>query len=335
MAWNAILTYQVFSNSPRQNDGSDVTENVVVDYSTDLSEMADNIRASIVTVMARSNGLRHMCSGIIFAEEEDDVFIFTSDQIVSDGAELTVYFDSSAAAEAEVAAVDSVTGSALLKVRPGFDVTVMKLAAADVIRQGEYAAVMGGRSPVTNSAPVSFGVISQPGQRRIAAGSLWFSSIIDCDAVSIQEMTGGPLMNVGGQLLGMIVSRSVSGDRMTCALSVAEMQLLYEEFKADGRASRGSLGISVRPVADMLPYEKSERDIRLDLLTGVLVTYIAENTETETILHTGDILVSMDGEEITDDDALRTMLYSHAAGDTVVLSILRKGESQEVSVVLE
>ena len=120
LAWNAILTYQVFSNSPRQNDGSDVTENVVVDYSTDLSEMADNVRASIVTVMARSNGLRHMCSGIIFAEEEDDVFIFTSDQIVSDGAELTVYFDSSAAAEAEVAAVDSVTGSALLKVRPFF-----------------------------------------------------------------------------------------------------------------------------------------------------------------------------------------------------------------------
>jgi serine protease Do len=335
LAWNAILTYKLFSETPHRDESGDVTENVVIDYSTDLSEMADDVRSSIVTVSTTVSGLKHTCSGILYARDEEAVYVFTSDQIMFEGGDLTVTFDSSASAEAQIVASDSESAVALLRVTPSFDVTVMRQAASEVIRQGEYAAVMGGRSPITNAAPVSFGVISKPGQRRLLAGSSWFSDIIEIDTAVTSEMLGGPLMNVGGQLVGMCVSRSVSGDRMAYALSIGEMRLLFDEFMENGKAERGTLGITVRAIADMLPYEKSERDIRLDVLSGVLVTYVGENTPAEEVLYPGDILLSIDGEEVADEKAFRTSLYQHKPGDTAVLQILREGEAMEVSVELQ
>ncbi|MBQ7991778.1 MAG: PDZ domain-containing protein [Solobacterium sp.] len=335
LAWNAILTYKLFSETPRRDDSGDVTENVVVDYSTDLSEMADDVRSSIVTVSTTVSGLKHTCSGILYAKDEEAVYVFTSDQIIFEGADLTVTFDSSASAEAEIVASDSESAAALLKVTPPFEVTVMRQASSEVLRQGEYAAAMGGRSPITNAAPVSFGVISKPGQRRLLAGSPWFSDIIEIDTAVTAEMLGGPLMNVGGQLVGMCVSRSASGDRMAYALSVSEMSLLFDEFMENGKAVRGALGITVRSIGDMLAYEKSERDIRLDVMSGVLVTYVGENTAAEEALYPGDILMSIDGKEIADEKSFRASLYLHEPGDTAVLQVLREGETVEVSVELQ
>ncbi len=330
-----MLTAQIYSGRPHQNDNGDVTENVIVDYSTDLTEMADSVRSSIVTVVTRANGLNHTCSGIIFADEPDGVYVFTSDSIIYDEGETAVYFDSAASSAAEVIGTDAATGTALLRIQPEFDVTVMKTAASEIVRQGEYAACMGGRSVLSGSAPISFGIVSRPAQRRVVAGGTWFAEVIDTDAAVSSEMTGGALMNIGGQLAGMILSRNVTGERMATALSANEMKLIYDEFIADGEVTRGTLALTVRNTSDMLAYEKSERNIRLDVTSGVLVTYIAENSSAEELILEGDILLSMDGAEIADAKTLREMLYEHQPGDVVVLSILRGGETAEESVELQ
>ena len=148
-------------------------------------------------------------------------------------------------------------------------------------------------------------------------------------------MLGGPLLNIGGQLIGMLVSRTSGGDRMASALGVNEMKILFDEFVTDGKATRGSLALTARSVANMRAYEKSERNIKLDVTSGVLVTYIAENSPAEEILKTGDILTEMNGEEITDEDGLRQLLYTHVPGEEVTLSIIRNSQTVEVSVILQ
>lgn len=335
LVWNCVLTWLVLEKPAARDANGDITENVVVDYSNDLSEMAEDIRSSIVTVETRISGLRHVSSGVIFAKENKDVYVFTSEQSGYDDSGIHVIFDSSASVEAELVASDPESAVSLLKCTPAFDVSVIRSGNSSLLRQGEYAAAMGGRSSVSQSAPMSYGIISRPGQKRITAGSDWFSSTIDIDANVTSDMVGGPVLNIGGELIGILVSRTFGGDRMGSALSVDEMKILFEEFKKEGKASRGSLGCTWRTVSGMRAYEKSERNIKLDVTSGVLITYIAEDSPAEEILEEGDILLAMDGIEISDESDLMQMLYEHLPGDEAFLSILRGSETMEVSVSLQ
>lgn len=335
MVWNAILTYFISDRSARPKDSGDVTENVVIDYSNDISEMAEDARGSIVTVSTYSGGLRHIVSGIIFARDDKASYVFTTEQNPDEDQEITVTFDSSAQVSAKLVATDSECGVSLLKIEPSFEVTPMRTGSTSLLRPGEYAAAIGGRSAMSGSAPISFGIISRPAQRRLSAGSTWFANTVDIDANVVSDMLGGPVLNIGGQLIGMLVSRSSGGDRMATALSVNEMKILYDEFMEEGLCSRGSLGLTCRSVGTMRSYEKSQRDIKLNVTSGVLVTYIADNSPVEGILETGDIITKMDGTDIIDEDTLRQLQYSHLPFDEVALEIIRGTETQEVSVLLQ
>lgn len=335
MVWNVILTCFIAERPARQKDtNGNTTENVVVDYSTDISEMAENVRSSIVTVNSQVSGFRRTASGIVYARDEEYVYIFTTEQSDFDEGGLTVTFDSSASVTAELVASDSECGVSLLKIKPPFEVTLMRSGSSSVIRQGEYAAVMGGRSVISGSSPMSFGIISRPAQRRIASGGTWFASTIDVDAIVTADMLGGPLLNVGGQMIGMLIGKTGS-DRMAYAVGVNEMKLLFDEFITAGKVERGALCLSYRSIGSMRPYEKSERSIKLDVTSGVLVTSVPENSSCAGLIQEGDLLLKIDGQEISDEEALKEMLYDHMSGDAVIVTVQRAGETSEVSVSLQ
>ena len=167
LVWNAVLTYFIFNDpsQPRETNGNE-PESVVVDYSNDLSEMAEDVRSSIVTVEIWTGGIRHTTSGIVYAKNEGGVYIFTCEQSGYDESGIRVIFDSSASINAEVVATDADCGVSLLRVKPSFEVSLIRSASSSLIRQGEYAAAMGGRSPISQSAQMSYGIVSRPAQRK-------------------------------------------------------------------------------------------------------------------------------------------------------------------------
>ena len=336
LLWNAALTYFIFNDpkQPRENSGSE-PESVVVDYSNDLSEMAEDVRSSIVTVETWTSGIRHITSGIVYARDDSGVYVLTCDQSGYDEEGVRVIFDSSASVEAEYVAGDEDTGVCLLRVNPSFEVSLIRTASSSLVRQGEYAAVLGGRSPLSQSAPMSYGIVSRPSQRRIFAGSSWFATTIDFDGNVTGEMMGGPVLNIGGQMIGMMITRSYGGDRMGSAICSNELKILYDEMKENREVTRGALCVTVRSVSSMRAYEKSERNIKLDVTSGVMVTYIADNSEALNVLKEGDILMSMDTVQLSDESVLMQELYEHQPGDEVHFSILRNNETKEVSVILQ
>ena len=143
------------------------------------------------------------------------------------------------------------------------------------------------------------------------------------------------MLNIGGQMIGMMITRSYGGDRMGSAICSNELKILYDEMKETREVIRGSLSVTVRSVSSMRAYEKSERNIKLDVTSGVMVTYIAENSPVIDILEEGDILMSMDTVQLSDESVLMQELYKHQPGDEVHFSILRNNETKEVSVILQ
>jgi serine protease Do len=220
----------------------------------------------------------------------------------------------------------------LLRLQPGFEVRTSRIGDSDLLQQGEYVLALSGRSAETGSSAVSFGIVSEPGMMRLNASSSWLAGVIETDAVISPESAGGPLLDQGGAVVGMLLPRSLNGnDRLSFAVGINEIRLAAEELKAEGKVSRGSLGITVRSVADLRSYEKSTRGLQLDAVSGVLITAGGDSSE----LKPGDVLLSVNGQTVADVSSLRTILYGVNSGEMAELQILRDGEETVLSTELQ
>ncbi len=329
LAWNLWLTVRLeMLSSPDAPAAPQITQTTVSDYTTDLTEIIANTRAAIVTV---SSGTRS-ASGFVYSREEENLYLVTTSDLYSDSGEVTVYFDSSAGMSAAIVGCDEATGIMLLRMQPGFEVRTGWLGDSDLLEQGEYVIALSGRKAETGSSRVSFGIVSEPGMQRLSSSSSWLAGVIETDAVVSPESVGGPLLDQGGAVVGMLLPRSYSSsERLGWAVGINEIKMVVNELKADGSVSRGSLGIVSRNVADLRSYEKSTRGLQLDAVSGVLVTSARENSE----LEAGDVLLAVNGQTVENINGLRSMLYDLNAGDIAELQVFRNGEQTTLSMELQ
>lgn len=329
LAWNVWLTVRLETmNSPSTPSVPQITQTTVSDYTTDLTEIIDNTRGAVVTV---SSGSR-TASGFVYSREEDDLYLITTSDLYSDSGEVTVYFDSSAGMTAAIAGRDEATGIMLLKMQPGFEVRVSRLGDSDLLAQGEYVLALSGRRADTGNSAVSFGIVSEPGMLKLSGSSSWLASVIETDAAVSQVSAGGPLLDQGGAVVGMLLPHNMGNNEKTSlAVGINEVKMAAEELKTEGRVSRGSLGITVRSVSDLRSYEKSTHGLQLDAVSGVLITAGGESTE----LNPGDVLLTVNGQRVADANGLRSILYGMNAGDVAELQILRGGEETTISAELQ
>lgn len=316
--------------------GPAINENTVNGYTTDVTEVVSSTQGSVVTIVVRNEESERRSSGIIYGNEENSIYILTGTDILEGADTVAVRFDSGIELSAQVVGRDKVAKVGLLRLEPPFDTLSIKLGDSGLISQGEYVIAMGGRRTDTESAMVTFGIAGTPGERQLNTQSTWTCDVIESDIIVTSNDIGGPLLNISGELLGMIVATPMGGSAsMGYAISVNELRLIFAQLKEGKDVQRGALGTTVRSINTLRAYQKSARNIHLDMTTGVLITNVLAGSAADGILKEGDVLDTMDGETIRDAFDLRTKLYGHKAGDTVVFGMIRDGSSQSVTAVLQ
>lgn len=333
LVWNSWLTIQFLRlESHTDTIGNDtqtstiINDNIVTDFTTDLTEVVDNVRSSVVRVSAEGENAK---SGIIYAVEDNTTYILTS--YLTQTKNLQVIFDSGARNAAELIGSDQTTGISLISVNTSFSVTPMRVGDSRLIEQGEYVIALGARNSSTAMAPISFGVVSESGQRRISSSHIWLAEVLETDTSIHEGFYGGPLLNVGGEMIGILVPTPVNASvNMGYALGSTEVKLIFNELK-NGGVSRASFGVVVRNVDSLRAYEKSELNIALDVREGVVVT---DKMIKEGEISSGDVIVSVAGKSITDIYRFREVLYELNEGETVKVEVLRNGNREEVEVTL-
>ncbi len=317
-------------------NGPAINENTVNGYTTDVTEVVSSTQGSVVTIVVRNEESERRSSGIIYGNEENAIYILTGTDILEGADTVAVRFDSGIELSAQVVGRDKVAKVGLLRLEPPFDTLSIKLGDSGLISQGEYVIAMGGRRTDTESAMVTFGIAGTPGERQLNTQSTWTCDVIESDIIVTSNDIGGPLLNISGELLGMIVATPMGGSAsMGYAISVNELRLIFAQLKEGKDVQRGALGTTVRSINTLRAYQKSARNIHLDMTTGVLITNVLAGSAADGILKEGDVLDTMDGETIRDAFDLRTKLYGHKAGDTVVFGMIRDGSSQSVTAVLQ
>ena len=284
----------------------------------------------MVYVSAESQDGRVYKSGVVFAKEENTTYIFTIHS--SDLNEISVTLDSGLTIPAEFVGRDDETGLTLLKVEEDFEINPLRLGDSGLIEQGEYNILLGGRRSQTASSPVSFGIVTEPGQRRLN-GYAWSVETLETDALTNEEFVGGGMFDIGGELIGIVIDTPTGTyDSVGYGIGVNEAKIIYQQL-LEGEITRGALGIVARNVESLRAYEKNVLNIALDQVDGVLVM----NTYgiSDDLLQQGDIITAIDNTLIPSISSMTELLYKHNAGDEVKVQFIRNGEEMEEEIELQ
>lgn len=299
----------------------------------DMAAVVAKVRAQIVTVLVNGES-GSTCSGIVYMAAAGKCWIVTSRQ-VSDSERLQVCFDNGVLADASICGDDAATGVALLICEPSFETPAIGHGNSSLLKAGEYVVALSGRQPLTQAADISFGAVTEPLQvlSEAASGQKWISEEFSGDMRLSKASAGGALLNMSGQMIGMIIPGEAGGFR---AVANNEVEEVVKQFREKEQLTRGYLGALTRDLQDLETYAKSALNIALDQQDGVVfMAGEADSPSLEAGLETGDVIIGLDERVISDRQALRQALYQCTSGQQVALTVLRGQQEVQLTAVLQ
>ncbi|MDX1665083.1 MAG: trypsin-like peptidase domain-containing protein [Candidatus Promineifilaceae bacterium] len=290
----------------------------LTEFSEALAESVKQAGASVVRVEGRR---RLPGTGIIWSAEG---VIVTANHVVKRDESIIVGMADGSTTNATVAGRD-----------PSRDLALLRVDASDL----PAATVREGRAKVGNLAlalgrpgrnvQATVGIISavSEGEWRTPAGGE-VDHYLQTDVLMYPGFSGGPLLDVAGQVVGLNSSALVRG--ASVALPAATLSEVAAALLAHGRMRRGYLGVSTQPVR--LP-EKVREAVGQE--TGLLIISVEKDSPAEAGgLVLGDTIVSLDGHPVRHHDDLLALLSGDRVGHKVPVGIVRGGESQTVNVTV-
>lgn len=331
LAWNVWLTVRLFNYTTIGNDNRTVIQNTVNGYTTDITNVVSETRSSLVQIQQGG----HTVNGVIFVSEKDTVYIMTSGSNLSPNAAASVRFDNGVSVDGTVAGTDTESGLAMVTVQPGFEVKTIKLGNSALINAGEQVVSLGARR--RNESPmITTGAVSSVAQMPLSQDTSWIASVLEADLKVSEENVGGAMLNLSGELLGIIIPKPFGGQvDMGYAVSVNEVRTVYAQFRSASTVTRGCLGVIGRNVSEMTSYEKSALNITLDRTTGVSVSSTLAGSAADGLLEPGDLITAVDGKTLAGIEDLHSILYTHHAKDSVSFAVIRNGEEKQIVVTLQ
>lgn len=317
--------------------------NTINGYTTDVTKVAAAARSKIVTVTAwKENEQLRTASGIIYYSDANETDILTNARVLLEADRIMVRFDNSLELQATASGSDDQTDLALLKTQPAFEATPLTLTNSDVLHQGEYVIAMGGGRSDTGAGTVSFGVASSAGTLQREGDDVtaaWIDSVLESDISLNASNSGGPLLNLSGEAVGILsssLSSAAGNSGMAYAITSNEARIVAEQLRTAGAVTRGYLGITGRNVSAMENYEKNALSVMLDQTTGVYVMNVAADSPAMAAeIIPGDIILGIDDTAVASTADLLNALYQHKPGDEVSVSVIRGQDVQNISVTLK
>ena len=257
-------------------------------------------------------------SGILLDEQGH---IATVVELVNNSKEITITLQNSTRLDADVVASDEDTGIAVLKVdTDGLPMT--KFGDSDDVVLGELMVAFG---HTENQEPaISLGMVSGVGRNpHIVNYENWFA----IDTNQRPGLGGSAIVSAKGEIIGMTASSPSKG---AFAIPINTVRQVAMELIEHGKVLRGWLGVSIQEINSDLA-EK----LGLDRPMGALISNVYDETPAaEFGLQRGDVIVAINGEAIKNVNHLRATVAMYKPTTTVSVSILRDGQTQDISVTL-
>jgi serine protease Do len=235
---------------------------------------------------------------------------------------------------AEVVGQDELTDTALLKLTtlPDRPLSEVKFGDSDQLAPGDWVMAIG--NPFSLSNTVTVGVVSASGREQALAAPGRFEALIQTDAAINRGNSGGPLLNVRGEVVGintMIVSNQTGGNLgIGFAVPINTVRDILPSLR-EGKVVRGRIAVSVER-QPMTP-ELAE-DFGLPSASGVIVSTVADGPAKDAGIRVGDVITKFNGEPVRTSNELVDRVMRTKPGTAVPVEIYRSGKPMTVQVTV-
>lgn len=270
-------------------------------------------------------------SGVILT---DQGFIVTNHHVIDEASKVEVVLDNKQSYQAEIIGSDPTTDLALLKINAN-GLPFVKYGNSDALQIGEWVLAIG--NPFDLTSTVTAGIISGKG-RSInllrEKSSLAIESFIQTDAAVNPGNSGGALVNLRGELVGIntaIASPTGSYSGYSFAVPSNLVKKVVDDLQKYGVVQRGLLGVSIMDIDAGLAKENN-----LSSNEGVFVREVGEGSAAaEAGILKGDILMALNGKKTGSVPELQELVGRFRPGEKVKITLLRGSEEKTVTVTLK
>ena len=253
--------------------------------------------------------------------------VVTNHHVIRGAEKITVALKDRREFDAELVGSDPATDIALLKI-DAEDLKALPLGDSDDLKVGDFVVAIG--NPFDLGQTVTSGIVSALGRTGFSDG---YEDFIQTDASINRGNSGGALVDLDGRLVGinsMIVSPSGVSAGLGFAVPANIVRTVTEQIVEHGSVRRGQLGVMIQDVSP-----DAVEVLGLEAAKGVIVADVVEGSAAEAAgIQSGDIVLSLDDEDVVNAGDLRTRVGLANVGDEVELVVLRDGERKAIEATI-
>lgn len=268
-------------------------------------------------------------SGVIINAEKG--YVVTNNHVINSADKIIVKLEDGREFKAKLVGADPMSDVALIQLENPKDLTEIKIADSDKLRVGDFTVAIG--NPFGLGQTVTSGIVSALG-RSTGNTDESYESYIQTDAAVNRGNSGGPLINLNGELIGIntaIISPSGGNAGIAFAIPSNMANNLVQQIIEFGEVKRGLLGIKGGELnADLA------KAFDVSAQQGAFVSEVmADSAAAKAGLKAGDVITALNGQKIRSFAELRAKVATTGAGKEIELTYLRDGKENNVKVTLQ
>ncbi len=340
-AGNPFTSIPALASDPNNNTPGQTLVLNSTDVETAITQAVQKVGPAVVTIVGTIPGQMTFFgqtgdqtvsgSGFFISDEG---YILTNNHVVEGTKEVSIILSDGREEKAALVGTDPYSDIAILKTE-GAVPSVAVLGNSDLLNSGESVIAIG--SPLGDfKNTVTVGVVSGTGRSIDTGQGYQVEGLIQTDAAINQGNSGGPLVNLAGEVIGvnnMIVRGSASGavaEGLGFAIPVNTAQAVANQIVAQGYFSRPFMGISYQAISPDIA-----ANYNLPVQWGVYVTKVAaDSPASKAGLQADDIIISLNNVKMDETHNYLNVLYTYKPGDQVTLGVMRDGKEITIQITL-
>lgn len=308
-----------------------------------IADIADRVSKSVVSIVTettrndyfgRSASSAAAGTGMIVTS---DGYILTNKHVVDGAKKINVVtHDGTTYVDVTLVGTDPLNDVAFIKINNVKDLAPVTLGDSKTLQTGQQVIAIGNALGQYQNS-VTQGIISGTGRSVVATDSTNYSNyerlsdMIQTDAAINSGNSGGPLINAGGQVIGINTAVYSDGNGLSFAIPISGVKGMLKTIIEKGEAERAYIGVSYINITPDI-----QKQYNLAVSEGAYISgdnAIVKNSPAEKAgLQSGDIITAVNGIKIGKAGSLSTLIGEHAAGEDVELTIIRDGKEQKVKL---
>lgn len=269
-------------------------------------------------------------SGVIISK---DGYIVTNNHVVEDADEISVKLHDGRELKGRVIGTDPTTDLALVKIE-GDDFPAIPIGDSEALKVGEWVLAVG--NPFNLGSTVTAGIVSAKAR---GLGANTVESFIQTDAAINRGNSGGALVNVKGELVGinaMLYSPTGTYSGYGFAIPTSIMTKVVTDLKKYGTVQRAVLGFEGRDMGkEVYPDEIRKEQKELGVNEGVQVVNVLEGGSSYNVLQKNDVILKLDGKDVKTMAELQGLLVKYRPGDKVSVTVWRDKKEKNFTITLK